>query len=85
MTFTKDTVTPNTPTWTTGVTTRNTPYTARKVTLSVGPSGISATGLSVTAGGTISNVSVSGGVITFDYTTPNAVGDTITISGTSVA
>ncbi|MDD5197399.1 MAG: putative Ig domain-containing protein, partial [Candidatus Gracilibacteria bacterium] len=84
-TITLDGVTPNTPAWTAGVTTRATAYTNRQVTLNVGTSGISATGLSVTAGGTISNVSVSGGVVTFDYTTPNAAGDTITISGNSGA
>ncbi|HBB27179.1 TPA: hypothetical protein DCZ36_01620, partial [Candidatus Gracilibacteria bacterium] len=84
-TITLDGVTPNTPTWTTGVDTKSTAYTSRKITLSVGPSGISATGLSVTAGGAISNVSVSGGVVTFDYTTPAAPGDTITISGNSGA
>ncbi|HBB27180.1 TPA: hypothetical protein DCZ36_01625, partial [Candidatus Gracilibacteria bacterium] len=84
-TITLDGVTPSAPVWTAGVTTQSTAYTSRKITLSVGASGISATGLSVTAGGAISNVSVSGGEITFDYTTPAAVGDTITISGNSGA
>lgn len=85
VTYTLDTVTPNTPSWSVGVTLKNTPYTNRKITLIVGASGIG--GITVTSlnGGTVSNVSVVGGEITFDYTTPNDLGDTIRLTGVSGA
>lgn len=86
--FTIDSVTPNTPSLITSVTNKNTLYPSTQITLAVWPSWIDTSWLSVSGGWTIWAVSVSAVTwwfvtLTFDYTTPNAPWDTISISWAS--
>jgi len=83
-----DTVAPSTPVWTTAQPSlKSTPYNGSQVTLTEIGSGINtgSIGIAGDAGGIIGGISVSGNVITFNYTTPNAAGETLTITGTDNA
>ncbi|MCK9272601.1 Ig-like domain-containing protein [Candidatus Gracilibacteria bacterium] len=82
----RDTVAPGNLSWVTAQPTlKNTLYSC-EVGVDETGSGINPTGLSVTtdSGGVISNISVSGNHVLFNYTS-NGPGDTITISGTDKA
>ena len=79
-----DTIVPANPSWTTAVTNQTTLYADTKVTFgTIWLSWLWSVSIVSQWGGTIKNISISGAVVEFDYTTPALPWDTLTFTWTS--